>query len=515
MTDKNDDKAKGAGGKRPFATIELQATEIKTAPAAGIGTSPQQDTAKPSASEAGAKPAPARSNAGETGGAAKPATTPADKSTGRTPVLGYVAAGVCGGIASLLAAALGAPWLFAPGTNDDLVRRISALESGPAATVGTFEQKFGEMNRRLAAREEDHRSLAAAHAVTADAAKSAAERIARQETDGEFVNRLARFEEQLSTLAAAAGTDPKTAPRIPQLAQVVTKLGELEGRLPALKREISQEIEQRAAAIGNQAEAGRALLGQRAQSLEQSLRSITEDAASLRTAVDAMKADFDARLRAVTRPADLAAAVGPITGRLAEIDRNLQNVVKSEQDRNATAGNILLSLELANLKRALDRDGRYAAELAAVKRLSGDKLDLRALEAQQSAGVPSIATLHQELRSAAHAMIDAEAEVPDASLTDRMLAGVKSVVRVRRTNLSADDTSAEAVIGRMETFLKEGLLAEALAEARKLSAKSAAPAKGLIARIEGRHAIEKALVELESSLKTSLASGAEPRKGTN
>jgi hypothetical protein len=112
-------------------------------------------------------------------------------------------------------------------------------------------------------------------------------------------------------------------------------------------------------------------------------------------------------------------------------------------------------------------------------------------------------------------MIDAELEPADATLTDRMLSGMKSIVRVRRTNLSADDTSAEAIVGRMESLLKDGLVAEALGEARKLSAKALAPARGLIAKLEMRQSIDAAIAALDASLKTSLAGGAEPKKGTN
>lgn len=538
MGDSNDDKSKPAQGqpKRPFATIDLKATEVKATPAApppaadapaakpGAATAVPSTApaAKPDAAKEAARagPGPAASATAASGAKATGAPPPSQSSpkapTARGPgFLSHVASGIAGGALTLAAALFGG---LVPGMGDsDVARRVSALEQaggGAGTSSADLQKRLADLAAQVARFDDQQRGLSAAHTQSSEQIKAVQDKVARQDADGDMGQRLAKMEEQLGALSQAAGTDPRNG-RVAQLTQIVTKLSEVETRLNATRREIAQELEQRVGVAADQAEAGRTRLAQRAQSIEQTLKSVSDDTTSLRASLDAMKSDVDTRLKAAARPADVTAAVAPVAQRLGEIERNLQTVVRSEQDRNATAGNILLSLELANLKRALDRGGKYASELASVKKLAGDKLDLGALEASQSSGVPSIAALTQELRTVAHAMIDAELEPTDASLADRMLSGVKSIVRVRRTNLSADDTSAEAVIGRMESLLKDGLVAEALGEARKLSAKALAPARGLIARLETRQSIDAAIAALDASLKTSLAGGAEPKKGSN
>jgi hypothetical protein len=540
MGDSNDDKSKQAQGqpKRPFATIDLKATEVKVTPAAAGGaadasaTKPAGSTAVPASgpaaktdaakdtANAGASAGPAEAASAASGtktttsAAAKPPTAPSPTAARGGNVLTHAAAGVAGGALTLAAAVFGG---LVPGSGDsDVVRRVSALEQvrGSGAGSADLQKQLADLSAQVARFDEQQRGLRAAHSQSNDQIKAVQDKVDRQDADGDIGQRLVKLEEQLGALSQAAGTDPRNG-RVAQLAQIVTKLTEVETRLNATRREIAQDLEQRVGVAADQAEAGRTRLAQRAQSIEQSLKSVSDDTASLRASLDAFKSDVDTRIKATARPADVSAAVAPVAQRLGEIERNLQSVVRSEQDRNATAGNILLSLELANLKRALDRGGKYASELASVKKLAGDKLDLAVLEASQSTGVPSVAALTQELRTLAHSMIDAELEPADATLTDRMLSGMKSIVRVRRTNLSADDTSAEAIVGRMESLLKDGLVAEALGEARKLSAKALAPARGLIAKLEMRQSIDAAIAALDASLKTSLAGGAEPKKGTN
>jgi hypothetical protein len=208
---------------------------------------------------------------------------------------------------------------------------------------------------------------------------------------------------------------------------------------------------------------------------------------------------------------------------LSSLEQNIQGVVKSEQDRNANAERVVLSLELANLRRALDRGGKYSSELAALKKIAGDKLNLKVLETAQNDGVPGLQALGQEFRPLAHAILDAEAEPEGASVMDRLLSGAKSIVRVRRVDLKPDDMSTEAVIGRMEQGVKEGRLVDVLDESKRLPAKTLEPARGWLAKIEARYAIDKALSDLEAQLKTSLAGGppglsggkTDLKKGTN
>src|SRR6185295_11582942 len=117
------------------------------------------------------------------------------------------------------------------------------------------------------------------------------------------------------------------------------------------------------------------------------------------------------------------------------------------------------------------------------------------------------AELARSFRKLANAMSDAEAEQPDATLMGRLLSGARSIVRVRKVGHNADDNSLEAIIGRMETALKEGNLGEVLAQGKKLPPKAALAGEDWLKNVEARYAVDHALAEIDNQLKTSLGTG--------
>jgi hypothetical protein len=241
--------------------------------------------------------------------------------------------------------------------------------------------------------------------------------------------------------------------------------------------------------------------------LTETVRVVQGEAGALKSALDAMKGDVDAKLKAVAKPDDVAAAVAPVAQKIGALEQSLQGVVKAEADRKTNAERIVLSLELANLKRVLDRGQPYAGELAEVGKAAGGKVDLSALDKYKAQGVATVADLSREFRTVANAMLDAEADPQDGGVVDRLLAGAKSVVRVRKVAHAADDKSAEAVVGRMELALKDSRLVDVVEQAKALPDKVRAPAKGWLEKVDARAAVDRALVAIESQLKTSLAGG--------
>lgn len=544
--------------KKPSPIIDLKATEVRTSasgpvPDAGKVDASRPDPAKaspgPDAAKAAAgpaapvkpdapKPEPARTVAdaakaaatatagttsapGASGTASKPTTAnPAARPrTSAGGFLTHMAAGLAGAIAALAGSQV-LDLSAGNGPSADLARRLAALEQAAPRAGGDASAKLGAAEQRLERLEALAKSLGDGQQAAAAQARQLEQRLSAQPaTEASAPDRLAKLEEQIAGMVAAANADPRNAGRLPQLAQLTGKIGDVETALTTrtaqLRTELTQQMDQRFTRAGEQSEAARALLAQRAQSLEQSLKTITEEAASLRSGVDTLKADLDTRIKGAAKPSDVQTAVQPLAAKVAALETGMQTVVRSEQDRNATAGNILLSLELANLKRALDRGGKYADELAAVKALAGPKLDLAVLEAQSVQGVPSLAALGSELSRLAHEMLDAEAEPANATFAERMVSGLKSVVRVRKVDHKPGDTSTEAVIARMERGLKEGRVGDVIEEAKKLPEKAATPAAQWLKRLETRAGVDKALAALDASLKTSLAGGAAPKKGTN
>jgi hypothetical protein len=218
-----------------------------------------------------------------------------------------------------------------------------------------------------------------------------------------------------------------------------------------------------------------------------------------------LKGDLDARLAAFAKPEDVSSAITPLNTKLATLQQDVEGVIKSEGDRRTTAERIVLSLELANLKRAIDRGKPYAAELTQTRKVAGSVVDLAPLDRFALDGVPTATELRSEFKPVAFKIIEAEEQPTDASLVDRLLAGAKSVVRVRKTAPSAEDKSVEAVVARMEAALNEDRLADVIEQAKSLPAPAQDAARDFLAKVEAREAVDRALASVETQLKASLA----------
>jgi hypothetical protein len=303
-----------------------------------------------------------------------------------------------------------------------------------------------------------------------------------QEMPQELLGRLTKLEDMLAAMPAAA--DP--AGPSPQLVMLAERVAELQ----KATRDAGQTARSSATRFDSE------------------LSAIRTEAGRLAQRLDSLKGEVEERLRDAAKAAD----VSPLTTKLAALERELQTFLAGEADRSANASRILLTLELANLKRAIDRGERYADELARAKKVGGS-LDFTALERYMQEGVPAPAELAKSFPKAANAMLDAEAERADATLVERLLAGARSIVRVRKAGHAADDTSAEAVVGRMEAALKDGRLAEVLANAKALPPKAALAGEDWVRKVQAHLAVEQALADVEAALKASL--GAAPAAGTD
>jgi hypothetical protein len=571
--------------KKPYATIDLKATEVeikdaKPQPAAATtGTPPSAaasapkpvDPAKPAAATGGttstaAKPADTKPSEGKPAdskpaataakpGDSKPATAqptrPADpprRSGGFGSFLSHMAAGIAGGFLALLGAdtlgpqiaQLGLP--IGPGSGTGLTaemqKRIAALEQAPkpsAAPGAELVKKIADAEPRLAKLDELSKSVATVATTQGKLAadtQALADKLAKQSPADEAVARVTKLEDRLATMAAAADSNP-SAGRVPQLAAITGKVADLEttlnNQLGAMRKSVAEQIESRVTVIAEGAEAAKsgtvrmdrdvsalkaetAKLGTRMETLKadgdrvaETLRVVQAETGGIKSALDGLKGDVDAKLKTLARPTDVAAAVTPVTSKLSSLEQSLQSVVKSEEDRKANAERIVLSLELGNLKRVLDRGQKYAAELAEVQKAAGGKLDLAALDRYKDQGVTTVADLGREFRALTGAILDAESDAADGSVVDRLWAGAKSVVRVRKVSHTADDKSAEAVVGRMEQALKDNRLGEVIEQSKLLPAKAVEPAKGWLAKVDARATVDRALAAVEAQLKSSLA----------
>jgi hypothetical protein len=469
MADPNDKTANApprpadaAGAKRTYATLDLKASEIagKDNPASAQANA--QSASSATAKAAGASDAKRQQPNPQRMASRIVTTIKSLAASGRVrPFLSHLAAGAAGALVILIAGSL-LPTGRVPqsGVVREIDKRVVDIEGALGLRPGdpaSLRSRVDGLSRSVGA-------LSDAQAKLANDTKL----LEAQFKDGrnvppDIVARLAKAEENIALLSTApptaAGTDVSEAAR-----SVVARF-------------------------------------------DRELAAIRSEAGRTTQSVDALRSDTDGRLKAAARSSDVTA----LAARLATFEQELKGFLNSEADRTANASRVVLSLELGNLKRAMDRGEGYVAELAAVKKAANGSLNLTPLERYARDGVVPTADLSKSFRKAANAMIDAEAEPPGATLIDRLITGARSIVRVRKAGHSPDDTSAEAITARMEMALKDGRLGEVIAEGGKLPPKAALAAEDWLKQVQARQTVDEAVRAIEAAIKTSLA-GTEPQR---
>lgn len=590
MADSKSDSSSGAsrplGGpsKRPTATLELQATEIKvTAPAAGPsasagkGTTTGDGTAKLAADDAKSSQAAAGKAASSVPGSdgkekaavgpsAKPAAAAAEAPMAKVPpprsggggFLSHMAAAVVGGVLTLfgadyLASTMGVALPGSSGAQVALLSdRLNRLEA--EAKERSTEKLDVEVRDRLKAFAAKIDAVSGVGATVGDL-KAAQQKLAEQaatlekqlsvvqtapgQIDPAVATRIEKLEATLQTLASAAS---QPGDKIPQLAELTGRINdfesELDARLTALRKSLSDDIQKKASDLEDRLaqsssavavetlKAGTTRLGrdleavklssdqldQRIQAIQAAGEQTSKDIGALKAngeqlakSIESVKSGLDTRLGAFVSADKLTAALAPLNDTIAKIQGDLGKVTQTEQNREQSAGRILLTLELANLKRAIERGEPFAAELAQVKRVAPKDVDLSALDGAADKGLPTTAALSGDFRGVTMAVLDTEASTPDAnaSFLDRLVTSARSVVRVRRTGAVEGD-STEAVIARMEVALKAGDLEGVVHEAKGLKGAARAAAEPWLSRISARLTVDQALASIEDALKKSL-----------
>ncbi|WP_045837490.1 COG4223 family protein [Hyphomicrobium sp. 99] len=562
-----DDKSSAGSnaGKRPYATLDLKATEVET-------------TAKSDSSKAGAKapgadvplPAAARSYAEKPADAQAKADTStprflkndnaksssassaaASASTSgassapdddddddivvrkRGGFFSHLAAGIVGGALALFAYQWALPQLGIIRSEDEVAafsQRLADVEKKqstpvPQPDLSNIEFRLSDLESTTkkipAITESQSRLVAETKAALASAASDAG--------STQLIERIAKVEDKLKALADAGVNDPN-ANRIEQLAALTGKISDLETslstQLTALRVSVAKDVEGRVQAATEASEAARAgtqRIDKDVAGLKTDNVRIETEIGAVKTATDHVAADlkvaqdetqslktaFEGLRTAAAKPADIAAAVQPLSDRTAALEKSVQGVVQGDAERKQSAERVVLALELQNLRRALDSGQNFSSQLADVKKVAGNAVDLSALDRLKDTGVPSLAELNKDFRTAADNAIDADAEPENATVVDRLWAGAKSVVRVRRVDLKADDKSTEAIVGRMQVALNDGRLPDVLEAAKELSPKAQEAARPFLDKVAARVSVDTALAGLESQLKSSIATGSQ------
>jgi hypothetical protein len=475
--------------------------------------------------------------------------------------LSHLVAGVIGGGIALFAAEpLSKQFNLPIGRSNDvpvqIEQRIAALEqrSAGAAASAVKPEEISKLSQEIQAAQDRLKDLSKLNEEVAALSKEVEAIKAQPQGGGKTAGgaeaagngraeaqalreRLDKLENALTTLSSATTSDGGQNAIAP-FAQFSSKMADLESSLntqiselrSSLIKDIDSKVAETAeasskAAAGTQrldreiaaVKTDTARLEQRAETLKvatdklgETLRAVKEQAATIKVELDGLKGDVEQQFTKVARPADVEKAIQPVTEKISSIEKDLGSVVASEDARKANAERIVLSLQLANLKRVLDRGQPYASELEDVKKVAGDAIDVSALEAHAGQGVANARDLTRRFQDVAYQIINADTADKDASVMDRLLAGAKSIVQVRRTDdATAKADGPEAAVARIERELKQGNLAKALAEVEKLPDSGKQAAKGWIGELRARASVDKAIAAVEDQLKASLG-GAKP-----
>lgn len=569
MTDGKSSKGTGTppGGpaKRPYATLDLKATEIKNTPVgkgtesatpkgASTATSPreqqvplpaaastyaaQSSTRNQSNSEARMQAEPEKSEQAKSSSSATSKPADAKVVVERRGGFSHLVAGIVGGILSFLALQWAVPELGLETTSSRFANDTASLSE----RVGTLERKvsqdasasdLGGIANRVADLEKTTQTIPAltnSQKRLIAETKAALASAASDTGSTQLIERVGKLEDKLKALADAGANDPNPT-RIEQLAGLTAKVTDLETslstQLAALRASVTKDVDSRvqvATAASETAQAGTQRLDKDVASLKTDtarieanvdanknetarvatdLKTAQDQAAQVATALEALKAN-------VAKPAEIASAVAPVAERTAALEKSIQQVVQSEGARQKTAEQVVLALQLQNLKRLLDSGQKYSTQLADIERLAGGTLDLTALKDLQNTGAPTLADLKNEFRPAANAAMDAESGAQNTGVVDRLWAEAKSVVRVRRIDLKPDDKSTEATLGRMQVALNDGRLSDVLEMSKDLSPTAQDAARPFLDRLTARVGVDSTLAQLEAQLKSSIAPGSEP-----
>lgn len=180
-------------------------------------------------------------------------------------------------------------------------------------------------------------------------------------------------------------------------------------------------------------------------------------------------------------------ARGELASRLDAVEASIDDTTAEENAARAFAA--------AALQSAIDRGGRFAAELNAYASVTQDTGTVETLEPFAEEGVPTRGELVERFPDVARKMLVAvNAGSDDAGILDRLVTSAKSVVTVRPTG-EVEGDGAEAIVARMEARLVEGDLAGTIGQWETLPEAAKTASQDFADDLRARAAAEQILDE--------------------
>jgi hypothetical protein len=246
---------------------------------------------------------------------------------------------------------------------------------------------------------------------------------------------------------------------------------------------------------------------------------LAAQAKDLRVDVDAEKGqlpDLSARVAKLESDAPKANVAGSdlaaLAGRIDKIEAALsapKSETRAAAEQPAAADNITTIAIIAEVAEERLRSGAaFGPELAALQRMGVDAAALAPLEAVVN-GAPTNSTLAASFSTVAPHVLAATSQPDTGSVSDRFLAHLHNLVKVRELNETAGD-DPQALVSQIEAASRRGDIGAALAAFDKLpeAARKAAGDWPTLAR--ARQAAETALQSIREAAVGRLASGQKP-----
>lgn len=291
---------------------------------------------------------------------------------------------------------------------------------------------------------------------------------------------------------------------IDAVAQRVTRM---EGALKDLPKADGNIVERLTAAENAMKSLGVALtaLNQRSDDASATATRAREQADAAEKAVTQLRGsvqDVAKDASSAVAPAQLDA----LTQRLAALEQ-ASKTAREDLDRTVVQEKATrLALSASALHAAVTSGTPFAAELAQARALGAPEKYIAPLSSFSASGVPSAATLAQELSTALPQMVKlAGAQAPSGGFLERLQANASKLVKVTPVDAPPGD-DASAVLARLEVAAAHSDIAGALADLGKLPEATRAPAQGFIAKAQAREAALAAARDLAADTARALGS---------
>ena len=306
---------------------------------------------------------------------------------------------------------------------------------------------------------------------------------------GESADTSAQFaalQKQIQDLQNRPATSVPDSQTIDMLSQRVGKVENMLANLPKSSAEMAQRL--------NAAESAMKSLGLALAALNKRNDDIAADATRARVQAEAAD-NAVTQLRGSVQSAakDASAAVAPeqltaLQQRVAALEQSAKAAREVIAKTAAAATATRRALSAAGLRTAVVRGAPFAAELAQAKSFGADDKILAPLQPFAASGLPSAATLAQELRALIPALQKASgAQAPTGSFFERLQANAGKLVRIQPVNAPPSDDPA-AVLARVEIAASHADIGGALADLGKLPEAARAPAQDWIKKAQARQA---------------------------